>query len=225
MSQPSILSFFKKPGTAVAAAKSAPSRKRPRSVPAAPSPSSHNERIVEKQRDDQPAHVDVTDCNEHNLDQQAVQSPKQHNADSETTFFCSSAEAEQSHSIDSSSDDADASLTDDEAEEPQHSGSLSAFELQRLANIKRNNAFLSSLGLAAAKPAPLLPAAASKKRKSSSTVKRTAIGSSSSSSSSSSSLPARRSSRLTGDKPVCYNEDALRVLDDNTIASKQVRIS
>jgi hypothetical protein len=207
MSQPSILSFFKKPGTAVATAKSAPSRKRPRSTNTVPSSSQDDVVPVEEQRE----HVAI-DCDEQIIDHQAAQSPKQLYADCETKES-----AEQAHSAESSDDDADATLTDDDTAELNH---LSAFELQRLANIKRNNAFLSSLGLQAAKPTPLLPAAASRKRKASSTAKRTAAGSSSSSISS---LPARRSSRLTGEEAVCYNEDALRVIDDTT-ASKQVRL-
>jgi hypothetical protein len=211
MSQPSILSFFKKPGTAVVAAKPAPSRKRPRSANTVPR-SSQEDRVVLVA--EQHEHVAI-DCDEQIIDHQAAQSPQQLYADCETKES-----AEQAHSAESSDDDADATLTDDDTAELQHSNHLSAFELQRLANIKRNNAFLSSLGLQAAKPTPLLPAAASRKRKDSSTAKRTAAGSSSSSISS---LPARRSSRLTGEEAVCYNEDSLRVLDDIT-ASKQVRL-
>jgi hypothetical protein len=216
MSQPSILSFFKKPGTAVATAKPAPSRKRPRAANTAPSSSQED---VARPVVEQHEHV-VIDSGEQTSEQQAVQSPKHDYADSETSElplrYDHSDRSEQSHSKDSSDDDADATLTGNDAA-GQHSDNLSAFELQRLANIKRNNAFLSSLGLQAAKPAPLVPAAASRKRKASSTAKRTAAGGSSSISS----LPARRSSRLTGDKAVCYNEDNLRVLDDTT-ASKQV---
>ncbi|KAG5189994.1 WD40-repeat-containing domain protein [Tribonema minus] len=92
---------------------------------------------------------------------------------------------------------------------------LSPFELQRLANIERNKAFLATLGIDKCKPQPLKPKAptgAGKRRKGARGVGAGAGGS----------APTRRSTRLQGGGgKVVYDENALHVVEEGECAAIQ----